>query len=157
MKLAIPKILVAVIALASAVQAKVTTYKVTTDDRSSIEGHGYSKSGETEAFLIAATDRNKGQRLTPRVEREFRGKGLIRRDKGVYTFSTTCKIDAANYTTIFQLHSTAKLSEPTQEPPPVRFPLNPRLNSTSPEAVTKLFEALTDLLRAGGHHLPIAE
>lgn len=69
-----------VTALTSVAQAEVTTYKATTDDRHNIEGHGYSKSGDTETFIIAAADRKKGQRLTPRVEREFERKALIRSD-----------------------------------------------------------------------------
>lgn len=88
---------------ASVVHAEITTYRATTDDRHSLEGHGYFQSGDTETFIIAATDRKKGQRLTPRVEREFDRKGLIRADKGVYTFSATYKIDSANNTTTFQL------------------------------------------------------
>lgn len=89
--------------MVSAANAEVTTYRATTDDRHRIDGHGYSKSGDTETFIIAAADRNKGQRLTPRVERAFEGKGQIRPNRGVYTFSGTYKIDAASNTTIFQL------------------------------------------------------
>ncbi len=89
--------------LASAAAPAATTYRATTDDRHRIDGHGYSTSGDTETFIIAAADRKKGQRLTPRVEREFNGKGQIRDGKGVYTFSATFKLDAANNTTIFQL------------------------------------------------------
>ncbi|MEO6751414.1 MAG: zinc-binding dehydrogenase [Chthoniobacteraceae bacterium] len=37
------------------------------------------------------------------------------------------------------------------------FWLSDWLNSASPDAITKLFEALTDLSRAGGLRLPIAE
>jgi len=88
---------------ASAANAEVTTYRATTDDRHILEGHGYFQSGDTETFIIAAADRKKGQRLTPRVERWFDGKGSIKPDKGVFTFSATYKIDAANNTTIFQL------------------------------------------------------
>lgn len=90
-------------ALAPAARAEIKTHKATTDDRHNIEGHGYSKAGDVETFIIAAADRKKGQRLTPRVEREFANKGLIRKDKGVYTYTATYKIDSASNTTIFQL------------------------------------------------------
>lgn len=90
-------------AFVSVAGAETITYYATTDDRHHIEGHGYSKSRDTESFIIAKADRKEGQRLTPRVERFFGGKGSIQPDKGVYTFSASYKIDAADNTTIFQL------------------------------------------------------
>lgn len=108
--------LLSIIALTSVARAEVTNFKADTDDRSNIEGHGYSKSGDTETFIIAAADRKKGQRLTPRVEREFDGKGRIKTGKGVYTFSATYKIDAANDTTIFQLLNHDPKSNDTHKP-----------------------------------------
>lgn len=104
--------ILSVSALASPAQAEVTSYRATTDDRHHLEGHGYSKTGETETFIIASADRSKGQRLTPRVERWFSGKGSIKTGNGVYTFSPTYKIDAANVhftKALFQLDSTAKM------------------------------------------------
>lgn len=96
-------ILVAVLSVSAlAADADVTSYRATTDYRHIIDSHGYSKSEDTETFIIAATDRN-GRPLTPRVERLFDGKGTIKPNKGVYTLSATCKTDSANNTTIFQL------------------------------------------------------
>lgn len=102
--------------LTSTAMAGVTTYRATTDDRHHIEGHGYSKTGETETFMIDSADRPKGQRLTPRVERWFAGKGAIEKGKGVYTFSASYKIDAANDTTIFQLLNHDPKSDDAHKP-----------------------------------------
>lgn len=95
--------LVVLLSICAVATAEIKIHKATTDDRHNMEGHGYSKTGDIETFIIAAADRKKGQRLTPRVEREFSNKGLIRKDKGVYTFTATYKIDSASNTTIFQL------------------------------------------------------
>lgn len=103
------------IALVSAAHAEVTAYRATTDDRHIVAGHGYSQSGDTETFIIDAADRG-GRRLTPRVERWFDGRGSIEPGKGVYTFSATYKIEAANNTTIFQLLNHDPKSQDTHKP-----------------------------------------
>jgi hypothetical protein len=54
--------------------------------------------------------------LTPRVERWFSGKGAIKPGNGVYTFSATYKIDAANDTTIFQLLNHDPKSDDAHKP-----------------------------------------
>ena len=102
--------------LAPAAHADFTSYRATTDDRHHLDGHGYSKSGDTETFIIASADRKKGQRLTPRVERWFDGKGSIKTGNGVYTFSATYKLEAANDTTIFQLLNHDPKSDDVHKP-----------------------------------------